>query len=153
MTRDIRTISTLKPSLLVNTSRARTRINLDQILNRQPSPQELEFKFSALSPSYAEVPRRAVVSATLKGDDVVMLVGGSTQSRWGKGGEQVIRPIVGSFRASLFTPAKAAKAKDQGFQAGECFVKKGQIGHTRLRLARCPPLPPSLSLPAPARAC
>ena len=47
-----------------------------------------------------------------------MLVGGSTQARWVKGGEQVIRPIVGSFRASLFTPAKKATAKDSGFQAG-----------------------------------
>ena len=59
-----------------------------------------------------------MVSAALKGDEVVMLVGGSTQSRWNKGGEQVIRPIVGSFRASLFTPERAAKAKDSGFQAG-----------------------------------
>ena len=70
----------------------------------------VEFSFAALSPTYAEVPRRAVLVATVPGgadkSDIVMLVGSATAGRWKKGAEPAIRGIVESFRATLFTPAR-----------------------------------------------
>lgn len=68
--------------------------------------KELEFTFSALSPTYAEVPRRAVVLATIPegSPDVVMLVGGSTAARWSKGAEPVIRDVLGTFSVSRRMP-------------------------------------------------
>lgn len=69
----------------------------------------LELAFSALSPSYTEVPRRLLISASQPGgqsSDVVMLVGGSSAARWKKGADQMVQDAVGSFRAIPYTPTK-----------------------------------------------
>lgn len=68
--------------------------------------REVEFVFKALSPTYAEVPRRAVVAATIPdgSTDVVMLVGGSTAARWSKGAEPTVRDILSSFKVSRREP-------------------------------------------------
>lgn len=64
----------------------------------------LEITFSNLSQSTnAEIPRIALVTATVPEgtDDVVMLVGSATATRWRKGSEDVVRKTASSFRATV----------------------------------------------------
>ena len=64
----------------------------------------LEITFSNLSQSTnAEIPRNALVAATIPEgtNDVVMLVGSATATRWRKGSEKAVRETVGSFKATL----------------------------------------------------
>ena len=77
----------------------------------------LEITFSNLSQSTnAEIPRTALVAATIPEgtDDVVMLVGSSTATRWRKGSEKQIRDTVNSFKATLApTSGLKVRAKEQ----------------------------------------
>ena len=62
----------------------------------------LDISFTVLSPSMAEIQRRAVVSATQPAgsSEVVMLVSGCSASRWKKGGEAAARGAASSFKVS-----------------------------------------------------
>ena len=63
----------------------------------------LELSFVALSPSMADVPRRAVVRAIQASgsSDVLMLVGSTSTTRWKKsGGSEEARKIADSFRVA-----------------------------------------------------
>jgi len=60
----------------------------------------LDISFTVLSPSMAEIPRRAVVSATQQGDQIVMLVSGCSATKWKKGGEAAARSAASSFKVS-----------------------------------------------------
>ena len=77
----------------------------------------LEITFSNLSQSTnAEIPRTALVAATIPEgtDDVVMLVGSATATRWRKGSEKQIRDTVNSFKATLApTSGLKVRAKEQ----------------------------------------
>ena len=77
----------------------------------------LEITFSNLSQSTnAEIPRTALVAATIPegSDDVVMLVGSATSTRWRKGSEKQIRDTVNSFKATLApTSGLKVRAKEQ----------------------------------------
>eukprot|EP00586_Coscinodiscus_wailesii_P008219 CAMPEP_0172521570 /NCGR_PEP_ID=MMETSP1066-20121228/292654_1 /TAXON_ID=671091 /ORGANISM="Coscinodiscus wailesii, Strain CCMP2513" /LENGTH=260 /DNA_ID=CAMNT_0013304497 /DNA_START=259 /DNA_END=1041 /DNA_ORIENTATION=- len=62
----------------------------------------LELKFSNLSQSTgAEIPRNAIIAATIpeSTQNVVMLVGSASSSRWRKGSEDSVRAAVESFQA------------------------------------------------------
>lgn len=62
----------------------------------------LEILFSNLSQSTsAEIPRTAIVSATVIQDSVVMLVSSSTTNRFKKGQEKAVRQTAESFRVAL----------------------------------------------------
>ena len=61
----------------------------------------LDIAFTVLSPSMAEVPRRAVVSATMAGSEVVMLVSGCSATRWKKGGEATARFAASSLKVAV----------------------------------------------------
>jgi len=58
----------------------------------------LDISFTALAPGGAETQRRAAVSAVQSGGDVLMLVAGSSASRWKKGSEADARFAASSFR-------------------------------------------------------
>ena len=77
----------------------------------------LEITFSNLSQSTnAEIPRTALVAATIPEgtDDVVMLVGSATATRWRKGSEKQVRDTVNSFKATLApTGGLKVRAKEQ----------------------------------------
>ena len=77
----------------------------------------LEITFSNLSQSTnAEIPRNALVAATIPEgtDDVVMLVGSATATRWRKGSEKAVRDTVASFKATLApTGGMKIRAKQQ----------------------------------------
>jgi hypothetical protein len=73
----------------------------------------LDISFTVLSPSMAEIPRRAVVSATQVGSEVVMLVSGCSASKWKKGGEAAAREAASSFKVSTrATDLKYAASTD-----------------------------------------
>jgi hypothetical protein len=62
----------------------------------------IELGFSNLSQATnAEIPRKAILAAAIPEgtDNVVMLVGSTTSTRWNKGGEKTVAGIVDSFRA------------------------------------------------------
>ena len=66
----------------------------------------------------AEIPRRAVVSATQPAgsSEIVMLVSGCSATRWKKGGEAAARSAAGSFRvAARPTELKYAAYTDYRF--------------------------------------
>ena len=77
----------------------------------------LEITFSNLSQSTnAEIPRNALVAATIPEgtNDVVMLVGSATATRWRKGSEKAVRETVGSFKATLAPKGSLkVRAKEQ----------------------------------------
>mmetsp|Transcript_12374 Transcript_12374/g.35391 ORF Transcript_12374/g.35391 Transcript_12374/m.35391 type:complete len:310 (+) Transcript_12374:25-954(+) len=77
----------------------------------------LEITFSNLSQSTnAEIPRNALVAATIPEgtNDVVMLVGSATATRWRKGSEKAVRETVGTFKATLApTGGLKVRAKEQ----------------------------------------
>jgi len=62
----------------------------------------LDISFTVLSPSMAEIPRRAVVSATQPAgsSEIVMLVSGCSATKWKKGGEAAARFAATSFRVA-----------------------------------------------------
>jgi len=62
----------------------------------------LDISFTVLSPSMAEIPRRAVVSATQPAGskEIVMLVSGCSATTWKKGGEAAARSAASSFKVS-----------------------------------------------------
>jgi len=67
------------------------------------STRTMDIAFTVLSPSMAEIPRRAVVSATQPAgsSEVVMLVSGCSTTKWKKGGEAPARAAASSFQVAV----------------------------------------------------
>ena len=76
----------------------------------------MEFTFDALSPTYTEVPRHAMVAASTaaRTGDVVLLVGSASVARWNKGAAALIGPAVRSLVVSSFNKG-SAKARGAAF--------------------------------------
>ena len=84
-----------------------------------PSGQRiLEVEFSALSPGLSEIPRRAIIAAIKPegSNDVVMLVAGSTASRWKRGAEEGARVAIDSFRVSNVRATKLRRARSSDYR-------------------------------------
>uniref|UniRef100_A0A7S2SV54 PsbP C-terminal domain-containing protein n=1 Tax=Rhizochromulina marina TaxID=1034831 RepID=A0A7S2SV54_9STRA len=97
-------------------------VNVKMVSSRMEGAiRVLEFTFSALSPTYAEVPRHAVVAVTAPegAKEVVMLVGTASAARWNKGASKLLSEATSSFRATTFKPARAKKAKRNIFAVEE----------------------------------
>ena len=94
-------------------------------LNAEGTTRYVEIQFSALTPSLSEVPRRALIAATVpKGsDDVLMLVGGAATSRWKKGGEETVRAAVDSFKVSETRATKLRRVRSSDYR----FEKQGGL--------------------------
>ena len=79
----------------------------------------LEFSFTALSPSNAQVLRKCFVKAVrVPGSgDTAMLVAGTTAARWKKeNGEQTSRKVAESFRVVSTKPTNLAKAEESDYR-------------------------------------
>ena len=93
---------------------------LKSTLSPEGNTRFLDVSFSALSPGLSEVPRRALIAATVPSgsEDVVMLVGGAAAARWKKGGEEAVRSAVGSFKVTetRATKLRRVRASDYRFE-------------------------------------
>ena len=79
----------------------------------------LEYRFTALSPSNAQVLRKCFVKAVkVPGSaDVAMLVAGTTSARWKKeNGEATSRQVAESFRVASTAPTTLAKAEESDYR-------------------------------------
>mmetsp|Transcript_30890 Transcript_30890/g.77144 ORF Transcript_30890/g.77144 Transcript_30890/m.77144 type:complete len:290 (+) Transcript_30890:22-891(+) len=80
----------------------------------------VDLAFTALSPGMAEVPRRATLTAVQAGSDVVMLVSGSSSSRWKKsGGEAIARKASASFRVLATRPTALKQEPSADYRYGK----------------------------------
>jgi len=90
------------------------------VASERGSVRLLEIAFSALSPGQQEVPRRALVAATQPAGatDVVMLVGGSTGSRW-KESQPLLRKMASSFRITRVRPTSIKRKSKNDYRFEE----------------------------------
>ena len=91
----------------------------------------LEYAFTALSPSRAEVLRKCVVKATSApgSKDIFLIVAGTTASRWKKeGGEATSRKVADSFRvvSSKKTSLKKEETSDYRFYKAKVSLSSSQ---------------------------
>lgn len=106
-----------------------------KILSDTPTPQgrQVEISFTALSPSMADVPRRAIISAIQPPgtSEVVLLVAGTSASRWKKGGEQACRVTADSFAVTTrktTLPEEASSDYRYGKTSGPSSMKSRNDG-------------------------
>jgi len=83
--------------------------------------RSFDVSFTALSPGMAEVPRRAVLTATQGGSgDVIMLVSGTSSTRWKKsGGEAAARKASSSFRVLSTRPSALKQEASADYRYGK----------------------------------
>lgn len=82
--------------------------------------RSLDVAFTALSPGMAEVQRRAVLTATQGDSDVIMLVSGTSGTRWKKaGGEAAARKASSSFRVLSTRPTALKQEPSADYRYGK----------------------------------